>query len=57
VEHLHALDIVHFDIKPENIILRHAGDGMVPEVKLADFGSAFSKHSVTGARDYTAAYR
>ncbi|KAG5186845.1 kinase-like domain-containing protein [Tribonema minus] len=55
VEHLHSQGVVHFDIKPENIILRH-GDSMIPEVMLADFGSAFSKNHVTGSRDYTAAY-
>lgn len=57
VEHLHSQGIVHFDIKPENILLRNRGDSTIPEVMLADFGSAFSKHHVTGARDYTAAYR
>ena len=34
------------------------GDDCVPEVRLADFGSAFMQHrQICTARDYTVAYR
>lgn len=34
------------------------GDDCVPEVRLADFGSAFRQYQqINTARDYTAAYR
>ncbi|CAN0223392.1 unnamed protein product, partial [Discosporangium mesarthrocarpum] len=54
---LHAQGIIHFDLKPENIMLAGVGDELVPEVKLADFGSAFWQHrDVAGAKDFTTAY-
>jgi serine/threonine protein kinase len=57
VEHLHDQNIIHFDIKPENILLLYTGEDRVPQVKLADFGSAFSTTTSCGVRDYTTAYR
>jgi serine/threonine protein kinase len=57
VEHLHDQNIIHFDIKPENILLLYTGEDRVPQVKLADFGSAFSTTTTCGVRDYTTAYR
>ncbi|CAB1111775.1 unnamed protein product [Ectocarpus sp. CCAP 1310/34] len=54
---LHRNGIVHFDLKPENIMLAVGGDDCVPEVRLADFGSAFRQYrQISSARDYTAAY-
>ncbi|CAM9946715.1 unnamed protein product, partial [Ectocarpus fasciculatus] len=54
---LHRNGIVHFDLKPENIMLAVGGDDCVPEVRLADFGSAFRQYrQISCARDYTAAY-
>lgn len=43
--------------KPENIMLA-VGEDYVPEVRLADFGSAFRQHGeVATARAFTRAYR
>ncbi|CAM9735020.1 unnamed protein product [Pylaiella littoralis] len=57
VSFLHRNAIVHFDLKPENIMLAVGGDDCVPEVRLADFGSAFRQYQqISTARDYTAAY-
>eukprot|EP00903_Cladosiphon_okamuranus_P008825 g8452.t1 len=54
---LHRNAIIHFDLKPENIMLAVGGDDCVPEVRLADFGSAFRQYrQISTARDYTAAY-
>ncbi|CAM9428899.1 unnamed protein product, partial [Hapterophycus canaliculatus] len=54
---LHGKGIIHFDLKPENIMLAVGGDDCVPEVRLADFGSAFRQYrQIRLARDYTAAY-
>uniref|UniRef100_A0A1I7X9H6 Protein kinase domain-containing protein n=1 Tax=Heterorhabditis bacteriophora TaxID=37862 RepID=A0A1I7X9H6_HETBA len=35
IKHLHSLNIVHLDIKPENVMLKKRGDS---QVKLIDFG-------------------
>eukprot|EP00612_Vaucheria_litorea_P003110 CAMPEP_0171462714 /NCGR_PEP_ID=MMETSP0945-20130129/6635_1 /TAXON_ID=109269 /ORGANISM="Vaucheria litorea, Strain CCMP2940" /LENGTH=259 /DNA_ID=CAMNT_0011989283 /DNA_START=454 /DNA_END=1233 /DNA_ORIENTATION=+ len=56
VEHLHSLGIIHFDIKPENIIMRDCQNGKAPQVKLADFGSAFLKYHISPLREYTLSY-
>src|SRR5262245_4657122 len=36
----HAQQIVHRDIKPQNIFLTRSGDGLLPGVKVLDFGVA-----------------
>lgn len=38
--YLHSLGIVHRDIKPENLLVELDADGVVTELKLADFGLA-----------------
>ncbi|CAM9475846.1 unnamed protein product, partial [Hapterophycus canaliculatus] len=40
VAYLHGHSIIHFDIKPENILL-HDADTDEIDVRLVDFGSAF----------------
>ncbi|CDW56874.1 DUF3543 and Mod r and Pkinase and DUF1712 and DCX domain containing protein [Trichuris trichiura] len=37
--HLHSMDIVHRDVKPENLLIYETGDGW-KYIKLADFGLA-----------------
>ena len=43
IKHLHSRYVVHLDIKPENIMLKEAGQ---PRVKLIDFG--LSRHIYPG---------
>jgi serine/threonine-protein kinase len=35
----HAVGVVHHDVKPANVVVRHCGSGL-PRVKLVDFGLA-----------------
>jgi len=44
---LSELSIVHSDIKPDNILVELTPEGDIKDLKLIDFGSAFSFHNVT----------
>lgn len=50
LEHIHSKGLVHFDLKPENIVVR--GD----DLKIIDFGSAKYENEVIEANDLTNAY-
>jgi serine/threonine protein kinase/tetratricopeptide (TPR) repeat protein len=39
LEYIHSRQIIHYDVKPSNILVRRAEDGS-PQVKLIDFGLA-----------------
>ncbi len=41
---VHSKNIMHRDIKPQNILLQEAPHGAPPVLKLADFGSAWYTH-------------
>ena len=46
VEHCHKNSIIHHDLKPENILISTDKNGIIDQVKLADFGlSKFLKPS------------
>jgi len=51
VAFLHSQDLVHSDIKPENILLSSSGD-----VKLADLGLAVDLREASGRMGYTIPY-
>lgn len=42
VDHLHAVNIIHGDIKPDNLMVtsKLTIDGIIPSIKLIDFGNA-----------------
>jgi serine/threonine protein kinase len=48
LEHLHSLNIVHRDVRPENILIDEEG-----HVKLADFGYAMKTTTNTNGKLYT----
>ena len=60
IAHLHGNNIIHRDVKPENILIQNRGDGF-PIVKISDFGlSKFMEDdqaSATGSDVGTCAYK
>ncbi len=59
LEYIHRQGIIHFDIKPQNLIVNETGDQEKIFVKLTDFGFSSSRretvdHPVRGTLEYTA---
>ena len=54
LSHLHSQEIIHGDVKPENILLSKEDHGRA-NLKLADFGSSFDK-ALTDKDIYDAKY-
>ncbi|XP_021943357.1 dual specificity protein kinase CLK1 [Folsomia candida] len=61
VNYIHSLQLIHHDIKPENIVFSNTnfeiGSGMEPRVKLIDFGSTVSANYHNGKVATTIRYR
>ncbi|KAI1786893.1 kinase-like protein [Ganoderma leucocontextum] len=45
IDALHRMGIIHRDLKPENILVNASNPGQDPDVRIADFNTAFIAHS------------
>src|SRR5262249_1048482 len=54
LDYIHSQGVIHFDIKPENIIVMKGEDG--PSAKLVDFGIAARLNALSGGRGGTLSY-
>ena len=52
-DHLHSANLAHYDIKPDNIMIKNSGN-VITDMKLIDFGGvgSFPKGLETGTPDY-----
>ncbi|GMH38058.1 hypothetical protein BSKO_05942 [Bryopsis sp. KO-2023] len=52
LEHLHAHNVSHYDLKPENVLVKVVDEVFPLQIKLADFGCSQIKHSTYATAKY-----